>query len=518
MRKPKRMDQIKAIIENYLATGSIKRTVRQLKISKNTVRGYLRRGQEYNEDLSKILDLEDEELRSIFYPEGGQKEQDRARVFALKAADWLGELRRVGVTRQLLWEEYREEYPEGYGYSQFCERLKKEIGRNDLTLSLSHVPGEVMMVDFAGKKLRWVDQESGEVHTCEVLVCVFPHTQYTFAIALPSQQIMDFVYGLNQALLFFGGLPKVILSDNLKSYVTYADRYEPRFTQLCEQLGAHYQLDLQSTRVASPKDKASVESAVGIAYKRIYAPLRNEEFDSLEDLNVAILGQLIKHNFKPYQKKEGCRKSMFERYELPQMSNLPSELFEVKKITKAKVQRNYHVYIGEEKNYYSVPYRYAGCKAEVIYSSKIVEVYVDSQRIAIHPRLFSRGSYRYQTQESHMPKNHQEWKKAQGYDAAYFLEQADKIGPLTRWAMEQILLGKIHEAQTYNSCKGVLSLARKYTNQRLEKATQRCKKVNKVSYLMLKRILVSKLDQADAPPEQISIPFHENLRGPDCYQ
>lgn len=512
------MDQIKALIKNYLATGSIKETASRLKMSKNTVRGYLRRGQQYDADLSKLLDLEADVLRAIFYPEASQQEQGRAGDFARRVPYWLKELRRVGVTRELLWQEYRQSFTAGYGYSQFCERLKREIGKKDLTLSLSHTPGEVMMVDFAGKHLRWVDPDSGEVHACEVLVCVFPHSQHSFVLALKSQQIMDFVHGLNQALLFFGGLPEVILSDNLRSYVSYADRYEPRFTQLCEQLGAHYQVDLQATRVAKPKDKASVESAVNIAYKRIYAPLRDQLFHSLEALNAGILDQLRLHNEKPYQKKEGCRKSCFETYELPQMRSLPGELFEVRKITQAKVQRNYHVYLGEEKNFYSVPYRYAGCKAEVIYTTNTVEIYIDSQRIAIHKRLFSRESYRYQTQEDHMPKAHREWKEAQGYNGEYFLGEAQKIGPATHWAIQHILLCKIHEAHTYNSCKGVLALAKKYTAERLEKAAQRCQKVNAVSYQMLKRILIHKLDQAPDPPGQLTLPFHENLRGAQYYQ
>jgi len=518
MRKPKRMDQIKAILQNYLISGSIKATARQLKTSKNTVRGYLRRAKQYDEDLSKLLESEDELLRSIFYPEDSKKEQNRAAAFTQNVPYWLKELRRVGVTRQLLWKEYQEEYPDGYGYSQFCDRLRKEIGRKDLTLALSHTPGEVMMVDFSGKKLQWVDAGSGEVNVCEVLVAVFPHSQHTFAIALPSQQIADFVHGLNQALLFFGGMPKVILSDNLKAFVTRADKYEPKFTQLCEQLGAHYQVDLQAARVAKPKDKASVESAVGIVYKRVYAPLRNETFHSLQSLNDAIRQQLDLHNNKPYQKKAGSRKTIFEAYELPQMGSLPSELFEIKKIASAKVQRNYHIYLGEEKNYYSVPYKFVGRQAEVIYTSKIVEVYIDNQRVAIHRRLFSRDAYRYQTQKGHMPQAHQHWREIKGYNAQYFLTQAQKIGPATHWAIEHVLISKIHEAQSYKSCLGILRLGTSFSNERLEHAADRCRKVNKVNYGMLKRILRLKLDQAKEEPHQIAIPFHDNIRGAGNYQ
>lgn len=534
MGKIKRMDQIKLILQTYLTTGSIKGTARQLKVSKNTIRSYLRRCQSYlrsqnkteskiedEEELSHILSLDDATLGRIFYLETVQVEDNRAQIFSEKISYWLAELRRVGVTRQLLWEEYREEHTHGYGYSMFCEKLKREIGRRDLTLALDHTAGEEMMVDFTGKKMQWVDEPTGEVHVCEILVAVFPHSQYSFAIALPSQKLPDFIHGLNQALLFFEGVPKVILSDNLKSYVTRADRYEPQFTQLCEQLAAHFQVDLQATRAGKPKDKASVENAVNNVYRRIYAPLRNETFHSLEALNAGIRQQLLWHNDKPYQKKEGTRKSVFEKYELPQMRSLPSELFEIKKITRAKVQRNYHVFLGEEKNYYSVPHQYVGQKVEIIYSSKTVEVFLAGCRVTTHTRLISRGGHRYQTKDDHMPQRHQKWKKTKGYDEAYFLTQAEKIGAATRWAIQNILVSRIHVEQSYKSCQGVFHLAKKYSNERLEAAALRCQKINKVSYTMLKRILNLNLDlvrdQMETPKDALAIPVHKNIRGAESY-
>ncbi|MDH3699567.1 MAG: IS21 family transposase [Flavobacteriaceae bacterium] len=518
MSKVKRMDQIKLILETYLLTRSVKATCRRLNVSKNTVRTYIRRGERSSKDLSKVLQLSDEDLTKIFYSRAIKTGTNRKKVFLDQVEFWVKELRRVGVTRHLLWEEYRQDYPEGYGYSQFCERLKREIGRKDLTLSLHHVPGEVMQVDFAGKKMRWIDPLSGEVIECEVLIAVFPHSQYSFAMALPSQKVGDFIHGLNQALLFFGRLPLIILSDNLKSFVTRADRYDPTFNQLCEQLAAYYQVDLQATRVRKPKDKASVENAVGIIYTRIYAPLRDQLFHSPEQLNEAIRKQLHEHNHKPYQKKQGSRQEIYERYELPKMRDMPSELFEIKKTIKAKVQRNYHVFLGEEKNYYSVPFRYAKCDALVIYTSKIMEIYIDNQRVAIHHRLLFRGRYQYQTNEKHMPANHQEWRKAQGYDGAYFLKEADKIGPATRWVIQQILLSRIHQPQAYSSCKGVLQLSKKYPIHRLEKASLRCQAVDKASYQMIKRILALNLDMESEEPDLFNVPAHDNIRGPQEYQ
>jgi len=364
MGKLKRMDQVKLIIKTYVATQSFKATARQLRISKNTVKEYIRRGQLVQSDLSQLLTLSDEEFLSVFYADKNKPDNERTTLFLSKVNDWVEELRRVGVTKHLLWQEYRKEYPNGFGYSRFCELLRNHIGQRDLTLAMHHPPGEVMQVDFAGKKLQWVDKTSGEVHQCEVLVAVMPHSQYTFAIALPSQKTEDFIAGLNAALAYFGKLPQIILSDNLKAYVIRADRYEPRFNDLCVQLAAHYGIHLQATRAAKPKDKASVENMVSTVYTRIYAPLRNEIYHSETELNTAIVQQLQRHNTLPYQKKEGSRQSIFEKYELPTMQDLPSELFEIKKTTTAKAQRNYHVYLGEEKNYYSLPYRYVGKKTK----------------------------------------------------------------------------------------------------------------------------------------------------------
>ena len=518
MGKLKRMDQVRQIIETYLATHSIKATSRRLQVSKNTVRHYIRLGKTYDEDLSKVLLLPPSELLPLFYPPDQRTSSDREEIFKGKVAYWIKELRRVGVTRHLLWEEYRQEHRDGYGYSQFCERLRREVGRRDLTMCLSHEPGAVLQLDFAGKKMHWVDPSSGEVRECEVLVGVYPYSQYTFAIALPSQKVGDFVYGLNRAFLFFGKVPKAILSDNLKSYVTRADRYDPQFHELCVQLAAHYQIDLSAARVGKPRDKASVENMVGTVYTRIYAPLRNEVFHSLEELNAAIGHQLSVHNAKPYQQKEGTREEVFYRDEYPLMKDLPSDLFEVRKTITAQVRRNYHVFIGEEKNFYSVPFRYAKQKATVVYTSRVVEVYIGHQRVATHKRLHSQGFYHYRTKPEHMPQNHREWHKARGYDASYFLAEAEKIGPATRWAITHILVSRIHEAQSYNSCKGVLKLGEKYSHARLENAARRCEHVRSVPYSSLKRILALRLDMEPDHPDLSGIPVHENIRGPGAYQ
>ena len=345
-----------------------------------------------------------------------------------------------------------------------------------------------------------------------------PHTQYSFVIALPSQKVRDFVHGLNQALLFFGRLPKVILSDNLKSYVTRADKYEPVFNELCVQLAAHYGIELQATRVRKPKDKASVERLVTIIYQRVFAPLRDEVFHSIGQLNEAFTEQLKAHNNEPYQQKPGCRYSEFTSYEYPLMKDLPADLFEIRKSTQSKVRRDYHVFIWEEKNYYSVPFQYVGRPSTVVYTSNTVEVFIDNKRVATHTRLLYRDLYRYQTDSTHMPRSHAEWKKARGFNAAYYIGLGNKIGPGAAWAIEHIIRSATHLPQSFNSCMGIMKLVEKYSEQRVENACLRCQKIDKVTYRMIKNILRKNLDQQDEQGELFSPPEHKNIRGSDAYK
>ena len=517
MGKFKDMNHVKLILSTYLTTKSLRKTAKRLAMSKNTVKKYINLGRTHTLNLSDLLLLPDAEFIKVFYSSQEEKITEKERYFLSHVDDWLKALQEVGVNRKVLWDEYKRSNPNGYGYSQFCEKLYKEAEGKDLTLHLVHEPGEVMQVDFAGKKLKWMDL-SGTEHKCEVLVAVLPFSQKTFVVALPSQKVLDFVDGLNKALVFFGKLPQKILSDNLKSFVTKADRYEPKFNDLCLQLSAFYQIDLQAARVRKPKDKASVENMVRTVYSRIYAPLRHKTHYSLEELNSSINEQLIIHNNTPFQKKEGSRQSLFKRYEFSVMRDLPSDLFEVKKTRKGKIQKNYHFYLSEDKHYYSVPYRYASRDAVAYYTLKTVEMFIDNERVAIHKRLSPNTKNPYQTKEEHMPKNHQQWREAEGFNAPYFRKMATKIGPATYWAMEQVLTSRMHQAQTYRSCMGILGLGRQFSKTRLENAARRCQKAGKANYSMLKNILNANLDKQEEQPNLFNIPDHDNIRGPEAYE
>jgi transposase len=517
MGKPKRMDQIINILKTYQRLRTIKGTSRHCKVSKNTVRDYLKLATEHDSDLTTVLALPTEQLRQVLYPDKARPAVSRKAVFDAQVPFWIKELARVGVTRQLPYEKYKRLHPEGYGITQFYVHLAREIGRRDLTLPLSHKPGEKLQLDYAGKTMPWVDRQTGEVRQAQVLIGVMPHSQHTFAIALPSQCTADFVHGINEALRFFGGVPKVILSDNLKAFVIKSDRYDPDFNDVCVQLGNHYQLDLQAARAYKPKDKASVENAVRIAYTRLYAPLRNQIFHSIEEINAGLREQLAEHQTRDFTAREGTRLSCFTEQELPLLGPLPTAPFRLKKTVRAKVQRTYHVQLGERKNFYSVPFQHVGQAATILYSRDTVEIFVGTDRVATHARLHASDRYRYQTDPAHLPKNHAEWRQSEGYDAAYFRAWAHKIGPATEWAIGQILLTKIHEAQTYQACRGTLSLAKKYGDERLEKAALRCQGAGKATFGMLRNILEKGLDQQAEQTNLFTPPEHDNIRGPAAY-
>ncbi len=511
--KPTRMDTIKRIIDLHTEGYSIKRIGRTIGVSKNTVKKYLRR---YKLEKADLLEHSQDEISEALLGIKHQQEIERDNRLKRKLPALVKELKRVGVTRHLLWEEYNAEDPDGYSYSHFCTKLKSFKAQQDVTLRLDHKNGYALTVDFAGKKLCWIDKHTGEVHYCEILVCTLPASGYTFAYALPSQKQEDFIHGLNEALRYIGGLPKVILSDNLKSFVIKSDRYEPTFNKLSQQLASYYGIELQATRSGRPKDKAHVERHVAIVYNQIYGPLRDQEFHSISALNRAIYKQLIFLNEKNYQGRTYSRKDKFEE-EKEALQSLPSSLFQIKKSTRSKVQRNYHVILGEDKHQYSVPYQNVGQQTEIIYTRDTVEIYLRTTRIAVHQR--DRRSHGYSTLPIHMPEKHIKYLEQKGWDADYFKNQARRIGPNTVWAITTMLSSKSLIEQTYNACLGVLRLAKKYTAQRLEQACTKAKITHRVNYQILSNILKNNMDKikTDHQTELFKITDHENIRGSDHY-
>ena len=523
MSKPIRMHQIRRIIELQEEGKGIRETVRLTGVSRNTIREYIKRIKSSGLTRKELLALSDESLVPMIYVETIEKglagrilDDERYLKLASRLEEYSIELRKRGVTRQLLWEEYRTDNPQGYGYTQFCAYLKGHLNREQAVMHFSHIPGEQLQVDFAGDKLGYVDPLTGEWIVCEVLICAMPYSHYVYAQALRSQRQDEFIKGLGQALEHLGGVPLSIKCDNMRTAVVRANRYEPVFTEAMQYMGEHYGTTILAARVRKPRDKASVEKAVDLAYKRLYAPLRQRTFQSLEQLNAALRLEQEKLNGLAFKAKPGCRKQLFETDERPKLKELPSTSYLIKNVTESKVQRNYHVIVGEDRHQYSVPYTLIGKKLKIIYTTDTVEIYDGLSRVALHRRSYKKNGYT--TLALHRPEKHNLHLQQKGWDKQYFEREASLIGSATLKVIGRILQSRIFYEQTYNSCLGILRLGKQYTPQRLEAACQRVADAPMVSYSMVASVLKKHLDKTEAiHPIQIT-PTHEQIRGPETYR
>jgi transposase len=290
------------------------------------------------------------------------------------------------------------------------------------------------------------------------------------------------------------------------------------FTEVMQQWALHYNITLLATRVAKPKDKAAVENEVKIAYQRIYAPLRDEVFKSIKELNTAIQKQVVQHNEKLLQLKDHSRLQLFTQQEKPLLQALPEYSFILKHQVQAKVQKNYHITLGENYHHYSVPYQYIGKQVNVVYDTDIVEVYYQHQRIALHPRRYKK--HEFTTVKEHMPTGHQQFFEQQGWTPVYFLEQAIRIGPAVHQYLDEVLKTRAFTEQTYNACRGILRLHDQYGTTRLESACARALTGTVFNYRTIQNILIANHDQLTSQQELdlFRLPEHPNLRGPDAYQ
>jgi transposase len=510
-QKPITMEQLKQILQLKNDGIGIREIARRTGMSRNSVRKYLSQLDDGSDPLS------DKELADKAYNNEQLQTNTQRKLQLLEHFRYAeSELAKTGVTRLLLWNEYLLKNPGGYGYSQYCDQFKNYLKHKDVSMHLEYNAADIMMVDFAGKKQYYVDTSTGERIPCEVFVAVLPFSGLIFCQAVLSQKTHDFATCINAMLRFYKGVPATILCDNLKTAVIRSDRYEPVFTDLCYQLSEHYGTTFSAARSYSPKDKAMVEQAVRIVYAHVYAPLRTCEFTSLKALNDAMHQQLLLLNNKPYKNTVYSRLYFYEQQERVLLKPLPSEPFAPKKVTELTVQRNYHVQLREDCLYYSVPYQYVGKKVKVLYDSRVVEVYFDHSRIAVHIR--KPHSKAYTTIADHMPPHHQHMHQIKGFNKEDLLKQAERIGANTLKAASLILENSIYIEQNYKSCFGMLMLQKRYGISRLEAACGRALQGTRINYTMIKSILERGLDKQLSILDEQRIPTHDNIRGKDHYQ
>lgn len=491
----------------------LERISKNVQSSRNTVKKYIRLATQKGLSFDELAARDDHELEKLF---ADPLQVSKHRYHDLEELfPWIAkELGRTGVTRWILWGEYKSRYPDGYGYSHFCEYYKQWSESQHATMHFEHEPADKMFIDFTGKKLQIIDQETGEIQDLEVFVALLGYSQYTYVQVLRSQKKEDFIEAVQNALHYFGGVPRALVPDNLKSAVTKADKYEPDLNETFLDFANHYQTTVLPARSRKPRDKALVENAVNLVYQRIFAPQRNESFFSIDQLNFVIREQLDKHNDQNFQKEPVSRRYKFLKEEKSLLGSLPRERYEIKQYKTAKVMKNCHVQL--DKCYYSVPYRYIGKTVKLIYTTRHVSIFQGTDRIAFHERGLTPFSYR--TQGEHLPSTHQfvsQWSPEK------FLNWADKISPSVKAYIEQILGQKNYPEQTYRSCVGILSFEKKVGRERLIKAIDRASSYQAYNYKVIKNIIAGKLDKLIEDPtgiRQQNLPFHENIRGKENYK
>lgn len=489
----------------------------QLGLSRKTTNKYVSHLKQTGLSYQDLLNLSDVDLAALVETTPAKPTADYLQELYSYFPLVEKELKRVGVTRHLLWQEYKQVHPEGISYARFCTHFRQWRQSQEVTMHFEHKSGDKLFVDFTGKKLEIIDPQSGEVVPVEVFVAILGASQYTYVEAVASQKVESFIGAVGRAFTFFGGVPQAVVPDNLKAAVTRADRYEPQLNDTFQDFGLHYQTTILPTRAYKPRDKALVEGAVKIVYSRIFARLRDQVFTSIAALNQAIREVLSAYNQLPFKGRNVSRSELFQELDQPALQPLPPLVYEIKKYAKAKVYKSSHVWLGEDKHYYSVPFRYISKRVKIAYTSQMVEVYFNHERIALHAR--EKGLYRYTSRKEHLPSTHQ---FVTDWNPQKFLKWAADVGPHTASCIKQILERRPHPEQAYKVCMGILSLARKVGRERLEKACERAAYFNTYSYRIIKSILEKGLETQqwqDKPkvPSQLSV-FHENIRGKEYYQ
>lgn len=483
--------------------------------SPSTVHGYLARADKAGVTHLAAASMPDSELRLMLFPSGRGGEGASAERAPFDPGYVHVELRRTGVTLLLLWQEYLQGAsptgPKPYSYSQFCDRyslFRKTLARS---MRLQHLAGEKAFVDYSGKKARLTDPQAGEVREVELFVMTLGASGYSYAEASLSQTVPDFCRSVMRGLEFFGGVPEVLVPDQLRSAVSKPCRYDPEIHRTLRDLAVHYKLTVLPARPRKPKDKAKVEGTVLLVQRWILAKIRNEVFSNLEELNERIHGLVEELNERTFQKLDGSRKTLFEKLDRPALRPLPTEPFQLGEWKSARVHPDGHV--SYKERYYSAPSRYVGELLDVWASPSLVEFYADGERVASHARCYApKGTA--VTDEAHLSHAAREAAK---WPKERMLSWAKSHGPFVERAADKVMACYPRPEFGYRAVLGIIRLADQYGSAALDQACERALSLGTVA--PRRRLLQAYLKKLKAPARQgRSIGEHEYVRGASQFE
>jgi transposase len=514
--KPIDMSKLRKVLNLYTQGKSKSFISDYLGLSRNTVKKYIKQFNALKVTFEDLREMDDVKLEELFIKAQRQELSPKLKALYALFPGAEKELKKTGVTKMLLWREYKEKHPDGVQSTQFIEHYNRWSKRINVrpVMHMVHKAGDKMFVDYAGKTLQIIIKQSGEIIEVQFFVAILGASQLTYAEATMSQKKEDFIASVENAMHYYEGVPEAIVPDNLKSAVTKSNRYEPTLNETFLDFSEHYGTTILPARAYKPRDKALVEGAVKILYTRIYSLLRDQTFFDIESLNQAIWQGLEKHNKANFTGKTYSRKDLFEELESQKLSPLPQQRYEIKQQAIATVMQNGHVLLSQDKHYYSVPYSYIRKKVKLLYGTKTVEVYHKYNRIAVHPR--TKSPYNYTTTKEHLASTHQfvtEWTPQR------FIDWGASVDENVKRLIINVLEKKQHPEQAYKSCMGILSLAKKVGNERLTNACTRALEYGIYNYKIVQNILEKGLDKMQQDTDdQEAIPSHNNIRGKQYYQ
>ncbi|MFQ5973741.1 MAG: IS21 family transposase [Alphaproteobacteria bacterium] len=492
------------------ANGLSKRQIAaSLGLGPTSVGAYLRRARRAALGWPLPDGLSDEALERLLFPPPRDIARERR-----PQPDWATihrELRKPGVTLSLLWEEYRAAWPDGYGYSRFCDLHRAWKAGLSPTMRQTHLAGEKMFVDYAGANLEIIDPESGEIRQAQVFVAVLGASSYTYAEASWGQTLPEWIGAHGHAFAYFGGVPRQVVCDNLKSGVIKACFHEPQVNRSYAEMAAHYGTAVIPARPRKPRDKAKVEVGVQVVERWILAKLRNRQFFSLAEANAAIRDLLEPLNSRTTRHLGTSRRQLFEDLERPALNPLPSAPYTYAEWKDCHAGLDYHVEI--HKHYYSVPHTLLRQKLWARITERTVEVFASGKRVACHLR--GAPNRRHTTLREHMPSAH---RRLAAWTPERIHRYAAAIGPNTKALVEIIMRSRPHPEQGFRSSIGILRLNKAHGSERIEAACERALEIGARSYTSVASILRNNLDRqrparaADGPAI-----VHPNIRGPGYF-
>lgn len=509
------MSKIKEVLRlKYLNQLSNRQIQTMTGVSRASVANYIKSYAELGATLDEILVLSDSDLEQLFLKKKPTITVVKASIIHPDWNDVREELSRKGMTRALLYEEYKEKIPNLYGYSQFNRYYAKYIKTLNPSMRQIHYSGDKLFIDYSGVTVAIVNQITGEISKAQIFVTVLGASGLTFVHATPTQSTKHFIESHIQAFNFYGGMPNILVPDNLKAAVISHKQGVVRLNDSYKDMAAHYGVAVEPARPYKPQDKSKVELGVKAIQRWILMKLRHHTFFSVDELNQQIYLLLDGYNNKIIRRLGKSRTELFETLDKPKLHPLRTNQYIFKEFKRATIGIDYHIEL--EGSGYSVPYIHLGKKVDVTYSATSVVISLDGETIAHHPRQTQK--YYDSTLLEHMPKEHQyQYEK---WNPRRILNWANSIGANTTALMETIMQTRSHPTRGYKSCMAILSFSKTYGNVALESVSAIAIEMNRHNVASIESMLKTKsylLHNHQHVANNSYVNGHKNIRGSAHY-